>query len=53
MEAAVSRATVAIEHALMGEAGRRGFDEHTIYDDKGKEETLRSLRDFADFALSL
>ncbi|TFJ82576.1 hypothetical protein NSK_006002 [Nannochloropsis salina CCMP1776] len=53
VEAAVSRATVAIEHALMGEAGRRGFYEHTIYDDKGKEETLRSLRDFADFALSL
>jgi len=53
VEAAVSRATAAIEHALLGEAGRRGYYEHTIYDDKGEEETLRKLRDFADFALSL
>lgn len=53
VEAAVSRATAAIEHALLGEAGRRGFYEHTIYDDKGEEETLKKLRDFADFALSL
>jgi alpha-acetolactate decarboxylase len=48
-EDAVGRATDAIQHGLV----EAGYYEHTIYDDKGVEETYKRLREFADFALSV